>query len=275
MSLYKFNPFTLRWFESYLDCRQQAIQREVGLTGFAEVRAGVPQGSILGPTLFLLFINDLPLHLEACTSDIYADDTTIHTNHKQIDTVEIRLQGELNNSNDWSKENKLPLNLKKTTCMTLGTRMCLSNCRELNLQVNDIRIQNVTTQKLLGVYIDENLTWSKHIDHLCSVVSSKISLLKHLAEYVPIDVQKRFYQGYILPLIDYGSVTWGSTSCTNLERLAKLQKRAARIILKADFDTPSSLMFRDLNWLSVEKRVKYNKAVLTYRALNNMAPEYI
>ena len=153
--------------------------------------------------------------------------------------------------------------------------MRLSNCRELNLQVNDIRIQNVTTQKLLGVYIDENLTWSKHIDHLCSVVSSKISLLKQLAEYVPIDVQKRFYQGYILPLIDYGSVTWGSTSCPNLERLAKLQKRAARIILKADFDTPSSLMFRDLNWLSVEKSVKYNKAVFTYRALNNMAPEYI
>ena len=97
LSLYKFNPFTLRWFESYLDCRQQAIQCEVGLTGFAEVRAGVPQGTILGPTFFLLFINDLPLYLGACASDIYADD------NKQIDTVEIRLQEELNNSNDWSK----------------------------------------------------------------------------------------------------------------------------------------------------------------------------
>ena len=99
---------------------------------------------------------------------------------------------------------------------------------------------------------------SKHIDHLCSVISSKISLLRQLAEYVPTDVQKRFYQGYILPLIDYGSVTWGSTSCADLERLAKLQKRAARIILKADFNTPSSLMFKDLNWLSVESRIKYS-----------------
>ena len=92
LSLYKFNSFTLRWFESYLDCRQQTIQCEVGLTEFAEICAGVPQGSILGTTLFLLFINDLPLHLEACASDIYADDTTVHTSNKHIDTIEFRLQ---------------------------------------------------------------------------------------------------------------------------------------------------------------------------------------
>ena len=192
----------------------------------------MPQGSILGTTLFLLFINDLPLHLEACSSDNYADDTTVHTSNKHIDTVEFRLQREFNKSNDWSKENKLPLNLEKTTCMTLGTRMHPSNCREFNLHVDDICIQNVSSQKLLGVYIDEHLTWSKHIDHLCSVISSKISLLRQLAEYVPTDVQKRFYQGYILPLIDYGSVTWGSTSCANFERLAKLQKELLDSYLK-------------------------------------------
>ena len=93
---------------------------------------------------------------------------------------------------------------------------------------------------------------------------------------MPTDVQKHFYQGYILPLIDYGSITWGTTSNANIERLSKLQKRAARIILRADFDMPSSLMFRELNWLSiVESRLKYNKAVLTYRALNNLTPDYI
>ena len=92
---------------------------------------------------------------------------------------------------------------------------------------------------------------------------------------MPTDVQKRFYQGYILPLIDYGSITWGTTSNANIERLSKLQKRAARIILRADFDTPSSLMFRELNWLSTEGRLKYNKAVLIYIALNNLTPDYI
>ena len=92
---------------------------------------------------------------------------------------------------------------------------------------------------------------------------------------MPADVQKHFYEGYILPLIDYGSITWGTTSNANIERLSKLQKRAARIILRADFDTPSSLMFRELKLLSIESRLKHYKAVLIYRALNNLTPDYI
>ena len=84
-----------------------------------------------------------------------------------------------------------------------------------------------------------------------------------------------FYQGYILPLIDYGSSTWGTTSRSNLERLSKLQKRAARIILNAPYDTASSDMFNALGWPTIEKRHSYNKAVLTYKALNNLTPLYI
>ena len=141
--------------------------------------------------------------------------------------------------------------------------------------IDDVCIENVSKQKLLGVYIDINLSWSVHIDHLCSVISSKISLLKQLATYVPAEVQKQFYQGYILPIIDYGSNTWGTTSSANIERLTKLQKRAARSILKVDYATPSAFMFQELGWLPVSKRIKYNKVILTYKALNNLTPEYI
>ena len=105
--------------------------------------------------------------------------------------------------------------------------------------MDNISIENASKQKLLGIYIDENLNWSAHIDYLCSNVSSKISLLRQLSQYVHQHVQKLFFQSYILPLIVYGSVIWGSTSSSNLERLLKLQKRAARIIFKADFRTPS------------------------------------
>ena len=104
---------------------------------------------------------------------------------------------------------------------------------------------------------------------------SKISLLRQLATYVPTHIQKVYYQGYILPYIDYGSVTLGSASVTNIERISKLQKRAARIILRANYDTPSVDMFSQLGWLSIPDRLKYNKAVLTYRAINNLSPEYI
>ena len=84
--------------------------------------------------------------------------------------------------------------------------------RKLNIQIENNSIQNVSKQNLLGIYIDENLTWSTHIDHLCSIIASKISLLRQVSEYVSVETQKLFYQGYILPYIDYGSAVWGSAA---------------------------------------------------------------
>ena len=105
--------------------------------------------------------------------------------------------------------------------------------------------------------------------------SSKTSLLRQLSKYVSTDVQKKFYEGYILPLIDYGSVVWGTSSSSNLDRISKLPKRAARIIVHADFNTPSAEMFKELKWLPIVKRLNYNKAVFTYKAMNNLTPQYI
>ena len=92
-------------------------------------------------------------------------------------------------------------------------------------------------QKFLGIYIDENLRWTDLVDHFCNNISSKISLLRQLSTYIPTKAQEMFFQGYILPLIDYGSSTCGTTSRSYLERLSKLRKRAARIIRNAPYDT--------------------------------------
>ena len=143
------------------------------------------------------------------------------------------------------------------------------------LTIGDTPINSVSSQKLLGLYIDETLSWNPHIDYLCSIISSRISLLKQLSHYVPENIQKMFYQSYILPMIDYGSNSWGSTSNKNIERVNKLRKRAACIILKADYTAPSEDMFQRLEWMPVAKRINYNKAVLTYKAMNNLTPSYI
>ena len=113
---------------------------------------------------------------------------------------------------------------------------------------------------------------SAHVNHL---ISSKISLLRQLSEYVSTDTQKMFYQGYILPFLDYGSITLDSASGANTERHLKLQKCETIIILDADFNEPSTLMLQELGWPPVGSRINYNKAILTYKALNNMTPEYI
>ena len=149
--------------------------------------------------------------------------------------------------------------------MAAGTKRRLADTRKLNIQVDGTCIENVSKHKLLGLYIDENLNWSAHFDYLCANVSSKISLLHQQSQYIPQHAQKMFYQSYIMPLIDYGSVTWGSTSTANLDRLLNLQKRAARNILKADLRTPSVFMFANLGWQSIESRIKYNKQFLLIR----------
>ena len=98
----------------------------------------------------------------------------------------------------WSKSNKLPINYDKTTSMTIGSRQRLHNNQSLEINIANNPIISVNKQKLLGVVIDEHLLWTPHIDYLCSTISSRISLLKHIANYVPIMVQKMYYQGYIL-----------------------------------------------------------------------------
>ena len=133
------------------------------------------------PYTFLTFVNDLPLNFDICLSDFYADDETVHTHDNNIETVEIKLQGDLNNAKHCRKANTLPLNYNRTKFETIGTKKRTNDSRKLNLQVDEVCIQNMSTQKLLVVHLDQYLTWTAHIDTLCSALSSKISLLRQLA----------------------------------------------------------------------------------------------
>ena len=177
LSIYKFSSSAIQWFKAYLNKRQQTIECDKGSTDFQNILSGVPQGSILGPTLFRLFVNDLPLCFEHCLSDLYADDTTVHTKDSSVNNIEHNIMCDLKNAIEWGKPNKMHLHYSKTTCMLVGTRQRLNMSHKLNVQVNDTCIQNMSKQKLLGICIDESLTWSSHIDYLCSHISTKISFL--------------------------------------------------------------------------------------------------
>ena len=114
--------------------------------------------------------------------------------------------------------------------MTVGTRHRTRESPDLNIMIDINKIKPVHNQKLLGIYIDGNLLWAAHINYLCATISSKISQLKQLSFYIQTEIQKTFNQRYILQLHDYGSNTWGTTSKQNIERLCKIQRRAARTI---------------------------------------------
>ena len=146
----------------------------------------------LCPTLFLLFINDLPLSLNHCTTDFYADDSTLHISDKNKTQIETKLQSDSDQVTNWSKNNKMPINYNKTTIMTLGSRHNICKSEKININIDNHQIDTVSSHKLLGVSIDETLSWNPHIDYLCSVITSRITLLKQLSFYVPENIQKLF-----------------------------------------------------------------------------------
>ena len=129
---------------------------------------------------------DNQLHCTFTSDDyLFPGDLTIHTSSPDINVINSEIQTDLGRTKTWRKRNKMTIHCIKTKYMLLGARHRLDDNIELSLYIDDNCIEKVTKQKLLGVFIDENLSWTPHTDHLCSLISTKISLLKQLAEYVP------------------------------------------------------------------------------------------
>ena len=149
----------------------------------------------------------------------------------------------------------------------------MQNLDSLDIYLEDELFKQVDTQKLLGITIDKSLDWNEQISAVCLNLTRRILLLKQLSKYVHVDSLKLYYDSYILPIFDYGCIIWRRTSDKNINRVLKLQKRAARIILKVDYMTPS-FQFKTLQWLSFPKRIKYHKALMVYKSLNGLAPDY-
>ena len=152
--------------------------------------------------------------------------------------------------------------------MTLGTRHKIQQARQLNISIGNTQLNLASLQKLLGVHIGETLSWNQHIDYLCSIISSRISLLRQLSYYIMFlkMFKNVFIKAMLYLLIDYGLSSWGSTTKLNIEKNNKLHKRAAHIIFKVDYITPLVETFQRLRWMTVSQRINYNKAVLTYMA---------
>ena len=174
---YRLNRKSMAWLNSYLSNRQPAVVHGKVLSAFTYMKSGVPQGSILGPTIFLLFINDLPLFMNYCYSYFFANDTTLHTHDNKPDKVEEKLKCGADNAKDWSRQNNMQINYDKTNYMILGRTNKLNVSQEFDIRIDDKHVKKTQNYKLLGIHIGVKLSLSSHIDHLCSSISSKISLL--------------------------------------------------------------------------------------------------
>ena len=268
---------SFKWFQSYLKGRSQCVKWRGVFSDEKDVTIGVPQGSILGPLFFILFVNDYPKCLKHSNVSVYADDTSQDVSHSSIDVIEQRLYEDLLNSMRWMENNKLTMNLKKTQCMLIGTTQRLSKCRKLCIKVGDIVLETVRSAKLLGVQIDECLTWSAHIDSLCKKLSQKIGILRRLQAFMSPAALLKVFNCIIFPHFNYCCTVWCSAkNKVFIDRLFKLQKRASRIILKVKVtQTPTADIFRVLKWMPIHDYFIYRKMVLTFKVLKNLTPEYL
>ena len=163
----------------------------------------------------------------------------------------------------WTKRNNLTMNLKKTQCMLIGTKQRLVKCRKICIEKNNVVLETVDVAKLLGVNIDCSLSWSYHIDVLTKKISKKLGVLLRLKSFMSSFALRKVYNSVIFPHFNYCCTIWsGAKNAVNIDKIFKLQKRAARIILnEQSVMTPSIVLFNKLKWMPMPDYFVHGKAI--------------
>ena len=205
---YKISDTTLKWFSSYLIGRKEKVSINNILSNNEIVINGFPQGSILGPLLFLLFINDLPFYTEEVTTDLYVDDTTLYYTGKSIIEIKNKLQHSLISLHSWCKGNGMALNTSKTkvTFITTKQKRIHLDIDELSLKYENTKLNEISGDKILGVRKDNCLTFTGNIDNIAKKITSNIWLLSKLKRFLNKEPRAQFYKTYIQSHIDYCNI---------------------------------------------------------------------
>ena len=260
----------LKWFESYLTNREQQCNVNGELSSNKIITCGVPQGSILGPLLFLLYINDLPDCLKSTNPCMYADDTQIFSSSYDANELVVSLNSDLAHVCNWLKENRLQMHPSKCKMMFIGSPYNLNNimCEE-PVVANAKPISRIATQMCLGVKLDENLNWDSHIGMICKKASAAIGAMKRIKPFVPMHTLESIYKSLVQPYFDYCSPLWDTCGKLLRDKLQRFQSRAARVLTGANYDTRSADLLNMLSWDTLENRRSGAKSVLMYKILND------
>ena len=277
LELYLQNTHTVSLIKSFLQNRTQKVFLDGQCSQEGPVLCGVPQGSILGPLLFCLFINDLPIRIsnDDVNCDLFADDSSLHTSSKNIETVESSLQHSLNEVFDWCTMNRMVLHPKKTKAMVITSRQKHQlQPLTLKLQINNETVEQVSNHRVLGIMVDQELRWHVHINNVCKRVSQNLYLLNKLTQYVNVATRKLFFHAHCLSYINYASTVWSGANETHLKRLNSLYRRAAKIIL-TEQPVPTTLKLKKLGLLTLQQHFEFNAAVLVFKTQTGSAPTYL
>ena len=227
---------------------------------------GVPQGSTLGPLLFLIYINDMINCSNLLSLTQFADDSTITYSSLNLEQAIKTMEQELNRVLNWLAANKLIINLTKTHLMLFTTR---SRPESISILAKGQVINEIKEIKFLGVILDNKLKWNAHIEYISKKISKSVSILKMLKFTFPSNVLKNLYFSLIYPYYTYCNLVWGSAVSTHIEILVKLQKKAVRSISKVGYLDHTGPLFDNLKLLQVKEIYDFNCAKFIYQCYNN------
>ena len=238
---------------------------------FDTIKHGVPQGSVLGPLLFLLYINDIAESSSLLKFYLFADDTTIFLSDSDTHRLEQTLNNELLHVSDWLTANKLSLNVGKSNVL-LFRQSGKTAPSPVHITVNGLPVHEKEHAKYLGIILDNKLSFNKHIDHVRSRLVRGNAILSMVRHYVPREILLNTYNAYIQPHIDYGLSVWGYTYKTHLAPIERQQRRAVRIMNFKKRRDDASNLFKPDNILRLDESLKLSSAKLLWKAENSLLP---
>jgi hypothetical protein len=261
----------LDWFRSYLTNRKQCVYLNGVYSSFKPIDCGVPQGSILGPLLFILYINNIIACSSVLNLILFADDTNLFYSNANICELVKIVNEELLKLSDWFRANKLSLNAKKTSFMMFGNKHILND--QLLFKLDGCILERTPCTKFLGVYLDEKLKWTQHLIHIAAKISRGLGVMGRMRKILPQNVVSTLYFSLIYPYLIYCCVIWGGASATALHKLEVLQNRAVRIITLSPFRSSASPLYKQLLLLKFCDIRKLQIVQFMFRCQHSLLPE--
>ena len=272
--LTKLNNYGIRgiankWFASYLCERSKFVDIDGNISSSKSITCGVPQGSIIGPLLYLIYVNDIH---RSCNSNIlsFADDTTLFLSNSDIGSLYEEANKEMNSLYMWFCANKLSLNAKKTKYIILKPHSKKCSVENRKLSIDGVSLERIgndcvsKSTKFLGICLDENLTWKHHIANVNSKISRALFSIKQVKNILPVSMLNKLYFALIHPHLIYGILSWGSAGKSTLQKTVTLQKRAIRMINKKSYNSHTDPLFLSSSIIKMQDLYNYQATIFMF-----------